>query len=66
MSGSGWRQRLPRLLSSKLDSLTCKKVKHTHTQGRSEAAAQAGTDANEAAEENQGQWRQGKQKLTPP
>lgn len=47
--------KLPRLFSSKLDSLTCKKVQHTHTQGRSEAAAQAGTDANEAAEEHQGQ-----------
>lgn len=47
-------------------SLTCKKMEHSHTQGRGEAAAQAGADTNQAAEEHQGQRHQGQKKLASP
>lgn len=47
-------------------SFTCKKMEHSHTEGRGKAAAQAGTDPNKDTEEHQRQRHQGQQKLAPP
>lgn len=41
-------------------------MEHSHAQGGGEAAAQAGADPNEAAEEHQSQRHQRQEKLAPP